>query len=186
MTRVLYLLGAPGSGKTTLAETLVRLAGWHSYPVDSPRLPFVAHSSNLDGLLDPPWEAVSLGRHNPPFSGTDTLSWSIIDRAEVWVKTAPAPLVIGEGDRLATERFLAFVPELVCVYLDTPAEVAASRRYKRAQQHGLKTQNPQWVQGRMTKHQRLADQFDAHRLNGRQAPETLATEVLSLLGIPVA
>lgn len=177
MTTLAYLLGPPGSGKTTVTRELARRAGWVTQPVAG-RFPYQMHTDR-DG--NP--QAVTLGKDSPPFGGTDTLSWTVADTLGLWLTGAPAPLVIGEGDRLATPRFLDQAALLVNVrlfYLNTPPEVCAARRALRAERHGLRLQNPEWVKGRATKHARLAAHYEATPLNYLDP----VTELAAALEIP--
>jgi hypothetical protein len=162
--RLVYVIGEPGAGKTTLVDAA--LAAWTRIPQTTP----VPHEllTNWRGEL----MGAHLGRHRPPFGGTDALSMSIQPKALAWLAGGPAPMVVAEGDRLANRRFFDTVRlvgvDLLVVLLDTPSQVAAGRRAARAG-----TQNASWVQGRITKTARLADAYHALRLVGPGAAEDL-------------
>jgi hypothetical protein len=149
-----YIIGEPGVGKSTAVTALT--AG-----VDTEwrRKPF-AHAVYRDD--DGRTVAAQIG--GPPkapdhgFPGTDRLSMSVQPRAVEWVGSAPAPMVFGEGDRLASAGFLHalsdYCDEWWLVYLSAPAEVIEARRAERGSQ-----QNETWLQGRRTKTRNLAVQF---------------------------
>jgi ribose 1,5-bisphosphokinase PhnN len=163
-TRLVYVIGEPGAGKTTLMDEV--LAGWTRIPQAAP----IPHEllTNWQGQL----MGAHLGRHRPPFGGTDALSMSIQPQALAWIAGTTYPLVLAEGDRLANARFFDTVRlvgvELTVVLLDTPPAVAAQRRAARPG-----SQQASWVQGRITKTARLADAYAAVRLVGAGAAEDL-------------
>jgi hypothetical protein len=163
-TRLVYVIGEPGAGKTTLVDAA--LAGWTRIPQTSP----VPHEllTNWQGRL----MGAHLGRHRPPFGGTDALSMSIQPAALAWIAGHPAPVVVAEGDRLANARFFDTVRlcgvELTVVLLDTPPLVAAQRRAARPG-----SQHEGWIRGRITKTARLADAYQATRLVGPSAADDL-------------
>lgn len=173
--RIVYLLGVAGTGKTTLARTLT--ADWrHRLDVDQP----VAHQH---WLSDDYGRVITLGRPHPVFAGTDTLSFTAIEKLPTLLARArdhDVKLVIGEGDRLANQRFVDLARAngtLLLFYLTAPDHVLDARRTARATQHGLTPQSPQWLKGRLTKHQRLARANGAAYLNALQPPTTLATQI---------
>ncbi|GAA4908158.1 P-loop-containing protein [Streptomonospora salina] len=146
MTRLVYLIGEPGAGKSTTMAALTARCDRIGR-----RAPF-AHD-----LLVRSREvvAVELGRRRARFPGTDALALSVEPSARSWLPSSPVPLVLAEGDRLATAGFLGaaeavgFAPTLV--WCRPPAEVAAQRRRARGSAH-----EPSWVRGRTTKARRLA------------------------------
>lgn len=158
MRHALYVVGPPGAGKTTLVGALTR--GWNG---TAARLP-VAHT-----LYEEPG-VVELGaKRENGFSGTDALGMTAVVPASAWVQepanpiTAPASLLLAEGDRLAVDRFfealLAGGWDLCVAHLAVPSEVAAERRARRAERLGIELQNPGWVKGRETKVERLVERW---------------------------
>lgn len=156
--RLLYLIGAPGAGKTTLFREL------------TVGLPRVARRLPIPHLV---WQGMSqvveLGVRRGAFSGTDGLAMNALPRVLAFLDCERPPLVMGEGDRLASERFFQEVQELGYVvelaYLDTPREVAEARRRRRGSR-----QDASWVRGREAKVSRLAEAWGARRLDGRLSP----------------
>lgn len=169
---IVYLIGAPGAGKTTTMNALTR--DWCL--LDRAAKP-VKHSwySSDHGV------ALELGHPRAPFGGTDTLSYTAITTLEAWLPTVTdCQLIVGEGDRLAIARFMELarkLGQLHLFYLDTPPQDSQARREQRALDHGLKLQNPAWAEGRATKHARLAEQYQAHRLPPGCTPEEYAQQI---------
>ena len=130
MTNAIYLIGAPGSGKSTVMNELLR--GWAPGPYQRlmPRELF-GHQ-----LLGPDLDlGVYLGHLRPEYPGTDALSMSVSPHAISWLQVMGRPgWVFGEGQRLGNLKFLKElnrVTELRVGYLDLPPEVAAERRSQR-------------------------------------------------------
>lgn len=158
MTRAVYLVGAPGVGKTTLMRELQRtwLRG------DAHR---VRTGSQLwvTPLFAPPLQyiGVELGRTRATFGGTDALGMAVMPHAVEWVQQAPLPpLILGEGARLGTARFLtelAARTELCVVHLTAGHDALAERRARRGS-----TQNDAWMRGATSRARNAAQQV-AHR-----------------------
>jgi hypothetical protein len=157
--RTVYLIGAPGAGKTTImSRVLDRLPETARY--DKPVKHTVHdHAGNV---------AVSLGWPRAPFGGTDTLGYAAINAVEGTLlpvlSGAGVAVVLGEGDRLATDRFLIAAArhgQVTLFYVDLTPEEAQQRRAARAEAHGLAPQNPAWATGRATKARNLAERHSA-------------------------
>jgi predicted nucleotide kinase in modified base biosynthesis len=96
---LVYLIGAPGAGKTTLMQALV--AKCQPYRALRPFGFTVLACPDSS-------EAAMLGiTREGGFSGTDALSMSVQPKVEDWMRTAPYELVLGEGDRLGNVKFLS-------------------------------------------------------------------------------
>lgn len=147
--RMIYLVGAPGAGKSTLMARLTD--GLARATVTGTA---VGHGVTHDMLFDPVTGellAAELGAQRTMFGGTDALPSSIIERAIPWVQTMPYGLILGEGARLANKRFLSAAVdagyEVVLGVLDH-ADVDTWRA-ARADQSG-REQNASWVKGQTT------------------------------------
>lgn len=148
MTTLVYVAGAPATGKSTLMAALT--AGCAARV---PRAKPFAHDVLADDHGFP--IGIELGRRRPDFPGTDALSMSVSPLACQFMETRPAELVLAEGDRLATQRFLdaaqAAGYDVHLVYLVAPKDILDLRCVRRGS-----SQNPGWRRGRATKAERLA------------------------------
>lgn len=175
--RTVYLIGAPGSGKTTImSRLLARMPETARY--DKP----VKHTvHDHAGSV-----AVSLGWPRAPFGGTDTLGYTAVTQVETLLlpvlSEAGVALLLGEGDRLATDRFLTAAArhgEVTLFHVELPDTEAAARRARRAADHGLAPQNPTWATGRATKARNLAARHAATPIPGDLDPDTAADLIWS-------
>ena len=166
---VVYVIGLPGSGKTTMADGAVDHLGLTGIEVIG-GVPFTDY-----GWL---WH---LGRRRRDFGGTDAMSMSINPRAVEMVTTATYDVILGEGDRLANAKFLAACPDLTLIYLDTPFTVARERMVARAERMGSEPQSWSWWKGRLTKVDNLIARHAHLRYDGTLAPEELSAQLAAAL-----
>lgn len=142
-----YLIGEPGAGKSTLMSALTE------HLDREPRTMPFAHSLLM---RDDRVVAAELGAAHDTFPGTDRLSMNVQPRAVAWLDTAPASVVLGEGDRLATFGFIAALhvacSQSTVLWVRVPDDVGEQRRRERGS-----SQNAAWVRGRKTKVARLVD-----------------------------
>lgn len=148
--RLVYLIGEPGVGKTTLMRSATADLVRGLLPGDPAR--------ELLARRDGRPVAVELGRSRGTFSGTDALPMNAVVVAERHVlhqAEQEAPVLLAEGARLANARFLSAAVgadwRTTLVHVVGPA-VAAARREERGTH-----QDPAWVKGAATRARRLAE-----------------------------
>jgi P-loop Nucleotide Kinase3 len=172
--RLVYLIGDPGVGKTTLTRALLDRLADGATEVSSP----VPHE-----LL---WRAgrvvgAHLGRPREWFGGTDALAMNVQPAATAWLTTRPFGLVVGEGDRLGNGKFFAAMTtagiDLAVVHVTCPPTLAEARRVERGSRY-----HPAWLAGRRTKVARLAPQATAV-VDASRPPDVLADELLHRLAL---
>lgn len=149
---LLYLCGAPGVGKSTVAKAL--LSGWdkeleRTHPVPHSRLlhPVTRRLSGLE-----------LGVPRDSFPGTDALAMDVGPRALQFLGTVMAPFAFGEGARLATRPFVGGLAHagvnVTLVRLAADEELLTQRWRDRGSK-----QSPSWRKGAATRERRLSDWF---------------------------
>jgi len=171
---VVYVIGLPGSGKTTMVERAVSMLmpGMLGTPVLDVPVPHVRYG----GL----WH---IGKPRPDFGGTDTLSMSIQPKAIHWLSEieTECELLVGEGDRLANAGFLDACPNLTLVHLDTPLEYARWRATVRARGLNRPVQDESWWKGRATKVRNLVQWREVVTLDGTMPAYLLAEQFADVL-----
>lgn len=127
MTRATYIIGGPGSGKSTLMAQM--LEGWTVGPYQK------WTSREMFGhYLSGRGHGAYLGHLRPEYPGTDALSLSVAPQALLWLESLPLlglDHVYGEGTRLSHMGFLSALAaqaDLTVVHLDVDPEEAARRR----------------------------------------------------------
>lgn len=184
MTTTVYLIGAPGVGKSTVMEMLLT-----GYATGDFHRPEGCGTFGYEVLYDrtPPaldkWVAgVYLGRHRGAFSGTDALSYSALSGAVQWAKAKELPgYVYGEGARLSHPKFLSLLAargHLILAHLVASDRNLTERRRKRKSD-----QNEGWMRGAETRARRVAEEMAAAghevlRLDADQPAETVARDLL--------
>ncbi len=172
--KLVYLVGPPGVGKTTLMEALTARC-----ERQSEAKPF-AH----DWLYrDTTPVGIELGRRREAFSGTDALSMSVQPKAVEWIARKRHPLILAEGARLATYGFLSAARNagygVTLFYLVAPEEELQGRREGRGSD-----QNPSWIKGAQSRARRIADQMrmdaDVHLVTTAPPVEEVLSTVLKL------
>ena len=169
MKQFLYLLGIPGSGKTTL----MTLATRDLISLGETKKPF--------GMIHY-MGGVQLGSSDPNgYGGTDRLSMSVQKAAMSWAQTTQCQAAVAEGDRLANIGFFQCLVDagwdLTVAYLKTAEVWAAGRRSGRGS-----NQDPAWLAGRTTKVENLVAEWTARKgrivtLDGARSVEELTQEL---------
>lgn len=158
----IYLIGQPGSGKTTLTKELQK--DWAKVNMYDKPFKYQEYEAPYLGKM------YSLGWDRQHFGGTDTLGNTVIKHMPQFYEDAEqdGAAIYGEGDRLASRTFFDLAQrhgKLFLFYLKTDDALAASRREARSAETE-KTQNASWAKGRATKHRNLAEQYAAIALPG--------------------
>lgn len=175
---ILYVLGAPGVGKTTLVRTLLSY-----YSDDDPV---------LTQPPEPKWslagDAVAAGHYSgKTFDGADTIPYNGARAAlEYWAQTlAESSLTILDGARFSTGPSLARLRELapghaiVGVYLVATDAQLDERRAARGS-----NQNAAWIKGATTVARNFAAKIGATTIEASydvSATQMLAEDVLKLV-----
>lgn len=132
MTAATYIIGAPGSGKSTRMARLIEPWSVGPYVRLTKRELFGHYLAGPGGSL-----GVYLGHLRDEYPGTDALSLSVAPQALLWVQALPLlglDVVYGEGVRLAHIGFLTAlneVTDLTVLHMLVDPEVAAARRLAR-------------------------------------------------------
>jgi hypothetical protein len=158
---ILWIVGEPGIGKTTVARTLLQSYGPRGHEYQSPKWTCFG---NVAGAGH--WRGTK-------FDGADTLPISDIKLAlPFFVNVIPAEIAILDGDKLASQGAVQFATEvdckLMCFHL-IGSETALRRRLARGTH-----QQEHWVAGRRTKAQNFYNRFPGTRYEVPSIPDTSA------------
>lgn len=159
MTKAVYLVGPPASGKSTTMRALYDLLGVET---GEPFTIWPGHHGIFKGepllsILDGSSLGLSLGvNREGGFPGTDGLSMAAPPVAVEWLQEAEElpPLILGEGNRLSTDGFvieLALRTDLVLAHLSVPEAVLD----RRCEERGSK-QDRKWRKSAATRATRAA------------------------------
>lgn len=171
---LLYLIGQPGAGKSTLVAGLT--AG----------LPSTVRSKPFSHTLwdVEPWVVCELGCRRETFSGTDALGMSVQPKAIAFLQDGAFDYVLAEGDRLANTAFLRAAEEagynVQVVLLAVSEAIAQHRRAARAAALQSNPQNPTWLKGRVSKVRNLAAAWAPAVLDADQGRASVLAQLVAL------
>lgn len=177
---MLYIIGEPGVGKTTLVRRLVK-----GVPSSVHTVPYVSWTSYGDEKV------IQLGHDRGVFGGTDALGMAAQKHVLEWLRSwgvdnegnnysaADCRYFLAEGDRLANAKFFDAVRamgfDLQVVVLALEPEELQARRNTRNARIG-KSQDDRWLKTRATKVRNLAGQASLV-LDASQPTKELAKEL---------
>jgi gluconate kinase len=118
--KLIYLIGLPGCGKSTVMKKLMEVMGEFT-----PDRPIDLLDSHFGGNVR------ILGKYaeGETFSGTDRLSMAVAPKAVEYFSTQPNEIVIGEGDRLNNRKFFDTFEDKTIIHL-TVSDKERQRRYE--------------------------------------------------------
>jgi hypothetical protein len=139
---LVYLAGAPATGKSTLMAELTRGAERRE-KLDFKLVPY------QDLVVDGEVVGAEIGRNRVNFPGTDSLAMNALPRVSQWLKSKLLDVICGEGDRLTHIRFLDAAAEagyrVNLFILSAPMSILDERCATRGS-----AQNRNWRIGRAT------------------------------------
>jgi len=143
--KVIYIIGLPGTGKTTLMKRFMKQYDW------TPHRPIDLLDSHISGNI----RVLGKYEEGETFSGTDRLSMAVSPRAVEFIQSKPDEVIIGEGDRLNNKTFLSACGEdLTIIHLEVDDETR-ERRYKERGSN----QSEKFIQTVRTKVSNVIDAF---------------------------
>jgi broad-specificity NMP kinase len=146
--KLIYIIGVPGVGKTTLMKEIMnRYEGWKEERVTDLLDSHVAGNVRVLGKYE----------EGEVFAGTDKLSMAVAPKAIDWVRTKPNEKIIAEGDRLNSKTFFKEVQQhldLTIIHL-TASDDERQRRFK---ERGS-DQSEKFLQTTKTKCENVLEEF---------------------------
>lgn len=182
---ILFVLGAPGAGKTLLCRALLRHGATFADSLPS----WECANTRTKWTVALNDDIVAAGHYTGlTFDGADTIPYSGARAAlEEWreridQKLWAPKLTILDGARLATRPSLAWLREhapdhvITGVYLDASEDVLGARRRARGSD-----QNPTWIKGATARARRFADMLGCHVITADGAAADIAACVRTII-----
>lgn len=170
MDTVLWVVGAPGVGKTTAVRAL--LVPFERTIIKSPKW-------TLAGPI------AAAGHYTgETFDGADTVPYNgAADCLAAWknLLRKKAKLTVFDGDRFSNKASLEFFqnlhtkPLIVCAYIKASGDTLQKRRDARGS-----NQNATWLKGRATKAERFAGLFtNIIEIDGERSSTMVAADIIA-------
>lgn len=157
MRHFLYVIGEPGTGKSTLVAELAK--GAEAVPVNGDSFNRTMHVGT-DPLV------VEIGERRERFPGTDALAMNVQPKVEHWIGVTEHEHFLAEGDRLANARFFDYLVAAEIRLLVARLYVGERTQLARLTARGQR-QDGSWLRGRRTKVERLAATFPERTIHVR-------------------
>jgi len=145
--KYIYLIGIPGTGKTTIMKRFMESREWRQERVVDLLDTHVSDNVRVLGKYE----------ENETFSGTDKLSMAVAPKVIEWLNTSPDEIIVGEGDRLNSRAVFETAKkngELIIVHLT----VSAGERERRYDLRGSE-QSEKFIQTTTTKCKNVIETF---------------------------
>lgn len=152
LPKLVYLIGAPGTGKTEVIRQLMKGKPWKKKRA----------TELLDSHISGDMRVLGLYSEKEVFAGTDKLSMAVSPKAVDWIKSQPTEFIIGEGDRLNNREFFEAAEtfgELEIIEL-TVSEKERARRYKARGSN----QSEEFIQRVLTKCENIRREFTVKKM----------------------
>lgn len=147
MKTLIAVIGAPGTGKTTLMKEWMSRWDWE-YRRDGQLDHYVSGDLILLGVYP----------EGETFGGTDKLSMSIAPQVVEFLDKNQDKVVVFEGDRLNSKKFFHTVIDKGWNLRIVALNVSDAERERRYEERGSE-QDPTWLQGRISKVENVITEF---------------------------
>lgn len=145
--KIVYLIGMPGSGKTTVMRKFMSDYSWsNDKPIEL-----------LDTQISNSIRVLGKYEDDQVFGGTDRLSMAVAPKAIEWMQTilSSNEKIVGEGDRLNNQKFFETCGDRLTILHLTVSDDERKRRYK---ERGS-DQSEKFIQTVKTKCKNITEKF---------------------------
>lgn len=147
MKTIIGIIGAPGTGKSTLMKEWMTRWDWE-----------YRREGQLDHYVSGDLIVLGIYPEGETFGGTDKLSMSIAPQVVEFLDNNQDKIIIFEGDRLNSKKFFHTVLEKDWKLHIVALEVSKQERERRYAERGS-NQDPTWLQGRISKVENVVEEF---------------------------